>query len=108
MERPALPLPSIRSARGWVFQEGVDDIESECDLDDFTEWDIVLVNDGTVPGEELLKPIVERVEPTRRFDKTAGGLKVRFVPPKVIGGPTYNFRWAIGARPPAQGGGKHT
>lgn len=52
----------IRIGRGWTFQEGVDDIESECDLDDFSEWDVVIVNDGSVAGDDLLKPLVERVE----------------------------------------------
>lgn len=53
---------SVRIARGWKFQEGIDDIESECDLDNFTEWDYELVNNGSVPGDDLLRAIVERVE----------------------------------------------
>lgn len=52
----------IRVARGWTFQTGVDDIESECDLDDFGDWDEILVNDGTVPGADLLMPLVERLK----------------------------------------------
>lgn len=53
---------SCRSSRGWTFATGVDDIPSECDLDEFTEWDHVLVNDGSVTGEDLLRPLVERVK----------------------------------------------
>lgn len=53
---------SVRISRGWTFQAGVDDIESECGLDDFQDWDLVIVNDGIVKADELLKPIVERVE----------------------------------------------
>lgn len=53
---------SSRSSRGWTFTAGVDDIPSECDLDDFTEWDQVLVNDGSVVAEDLLRPLVERVK----------------------------------------------
>uniref|UniRef100_A0A1B0CME4 Phosphomevalonate kinase n=1 Tax=Lutzomyia longipalpis TaxID=7200 RepID=A0A1B0CME4_LUTLO len=48
------------SARGWVFQAGVDDAESECDLDDITDWDFVIDNDQEgVPAEELLKPLLD-------------------------------------------------
>lgn len=53
---------SVRTARGWVFQPGVDDIESECGLDQFTEWDYVLENDGEALGDDLLAEIVKRVE----------------------------------------------
>lgn len=53
---------AIRIARGWTFQEGVDDIESECDLDDFTEWDYELTNDGSVAADDLLRQIVDHVE----------------------------------------------
>lgn len=52
---------SVRIARGWTFQAGVDDIPSECDLDDFLEWDFSLVNDGNAAPEDLLRPVVERV-----------------------------------------------
>ncbi|XP_073978385.1 phosphomevalonate kinase isoform X2 [Rhodnius prolixus] len=36
----------VRKSRGWIFEEGVDDKESECDLDDVTEWDVVIANNG--------------------------------------------------------------
>ena len=43
-------LESVRASRGYVFTSGVDDAESECGLDDFTEVDIVLNNNSTVPN----------------------------------------------------------
>lgn len=38
---------AIRASRGWVFTRGVDDAESECGLDDFDEWDLVIENNRT-------------------------------------------------------------
>ncbi|KAF6211857.1 hypothetical protein GE061_012373 [Apolygus lucorum] len=35
-----------RIERGWKFTEGIDDKETECDLDDFDSWDLVVTNDG--------------------------------------------------------------
>ncbi|XP_013775438.1 phosphomevalonate kinase-like [Limulus polyphemus] len=35
-----------RKSRGWVFTPGVDDVESECGLDDVQDWDFVIKNDG--------------------------------------------------------------
>jgi phosphomevalonate kinase len=37
---------SVRVERGWKFTEGVDDGPSECDLDDITDWDLVVLNNG--------------------------------------------------------------
>ncbi|XP_059618914.1 phosphomevalonate kinase [Phlebotomus argentipes] len=53
---------ATRSKRGWIFQPGVDDAESECNLDDVEEWDIVIDNDqeGKSP-EDLLKPCLNLV-----------------------------------------------
>ena len=34
-----------RKQRGWVFASGVDDAESECGLDAYGPWDVVLKND---------------------------------------------------------------
>lgn len=36
----------VRKRRGWIFTTGVDDVASECDLDDFTEWDWKVDNNG--------------------------------------------------------------
>lgn len=35
-----------RTKRGWVFTTGVDDVASECDLDDYTDWDWQIDNNG--------------------------------------------------------------
>ena len=34
-----------RAKRGWVFTEGVDDVDSETGLDDFNNWDFIIHND---------------------------------------------------------------
>ena len=50
-----------RQKRGWVFTPGVDDKTTECGLDDFTGWEFIINNNGTV--EELLdelKPIINK------------------------------------------------
>uniref|UniRef100_A0A146KU59 Phosphomevalonate kinase n=2 Tax=Lygus hesperus TaxID=30085 RepID=A0A146KU59_LYGHE len=36
----------IRVERGWKFTEGIDDKETECDLDDFDSWDFKIINNG--------------------------------------------------------------
>ncbi|KAH8329005.1 hypothetical protein KR074_001438 [Drosophila pseudoananassae] len=38
--------PETRSSRGWVFTAGIDDVPSECDLDDFDGFDVVVANDN--------------------------------------------------------------
>lgn len=45
---------SIRQQRGWIFQKGVDDVQSECDLDDFDNWDFQIKNNG---GDSLQQTI---------------------------------------------------
>lgn len=35
-----------RKKRGWVFTAGVDDVTSECDLDDYDLWDLKLSNNN--------------------------------------------------------------
>ncbi|KYN23251.1 Phosphomevalonate kinase, partial [Trachymyrmex cornetzi] len=37
----------IRQKRGWVYTPGIDDSETECDLDDINNWDIVLENNDS-------------------------------------------------------------
>lgn len=44
----------VRIDRGWKFEVGVDDIQSECDLDDFSDWSLQLENDGVKDVEALL------------------------------------------------------
>ncbi|XP_065076350.1 phosphomevalonate kinase [Ochlerotatus camptorhynchus] len=46
-----------RRERGWKFQEGVDDVQSECDLDDVTEWDLLVSNDSGADVEGILGKI---------------------------------------------------
>lgn len=46
-----------RKRRGWVFTEGIDDAETECGLDDYTEWTEIIVNDGT----ENLEPTITKM-----------------------------------------------
>lgn len=46
-----------RKERGWVATEGVDDVASECDLDDFDEWDFVINNDTESDAEIIFQNI---------------------------------------------------
>ncbi|XP_045615162.1 phosphomevalonate kinase isoform X2 [Procambarus clarkii] len=44
-----------REQRGWVFTSGVDDAESECDLDNVSNWDQEVDNsNGSEPIDKLL------------------------------------------------------
>lgn len=52
---------SIRQQRGWKFESGVDDIQSECDLDDWHEWDLTLDNDRNKEASDILDEIVEKI-----------------------------------------------
>lgn len=49
----------VRVGRGWNYTEGVDDGPSECDLDDVTDWDLVIHNNGDEP--EGLEPSLATV-----------------------------------------------
>ena len=46
-----------RIERGWKFQEGVDDIESECGLDDHNEWDLQIQNENDSNLEEIVNKL---------------------------------------------------
>lgn len=50
---------SVRISRGWKFQEGVDDIQSECDLDGWSKWDLLIENNGQKESGEILDKILE-------------------------------------------------
>lgn len=52
----------VRTERGWKFQEGVDDIQSECDLDGWTEWDLLIENDGLKNSDEILSEILKIIK----------------------------------------------
>ncbi|XP_053964895.1 phosphomevalonate kinase [Anastrepha ludens] len=47
----------IRTERGWMFTSGIDDVVSECDLDDYQQWDLVLENNCVSDGETCIKDI---------------------------------------------------
>lgn len=47
-----------RQSRGWKFESGVDDVQSECDLDDFEAWDLVIENDGSLDADEIIQKIL--------------------------------------------------
>uniref|UniRef100_A0A182SFX1 Phosphomevalonate kinase n=1 Tax=Anopheles maculatus TaxID=74869 RepID=A0A182SFX1_9DIPT len=46
---------AIRAERGWRFQTGVDDVQSECDLDDYGSWDLLMRNEHADGVEGLLE-----------------------------------------------------
>ncbi|RZC32745.1 phosphomevalonate kinase [Asbolus verrucosus] len=48
----------IRKSRGWVFTEGVDDAASECNLDDFKNWDLEISNNNDKQLESGIKEIM--------------------------------------------------
>lgn len=47
---------SIRAQRGWVFASGVDNAETECDLDDVKKWNLEIQNNG-----EDMEAILQRL-----------------------------------------------
>lgn len=48
-----------RRKRGFQFKSGIDDVASECGLDDYTEWDLVMDNsDGKEKLEDQLGRII--------------------------------------------------
>lgn len=49
----------VRLVRGWKFQEGVDDIQSECDLDDWADWDLVIENEGPQGTSDIIDKITK-------------------------------------------------
>jgi phosphomevalonate kinase len=51
----------IRQQRGWKFEAGVDDIQSECDLDDWNEWDLLIENTGERDENEILDEIFQKL-----------------------------------------------
>ncbi|KAK6640189.1 hypothetical protein RUM44_011875 [Polyplax serrata] len=36
----------VRKSRGWTFTSGIDDVASECDLDNYKDWDWIFTNNG--------------------------------------------------------------
>ncbi|KDR07077.1 phosphomevalonate kinase [Zootermopsis nevadensis] len=55
----------VRTQRGWVFTTGIDDAETECDLDGLTDWDWSILNNGSEPElENGMQNIVSWVNST--------------------------------------------
>lgn len=51
----------VREQRGWQFEDGVDNVQSECDLDNFEDWDFQINNDGTGNIKIFLMRLVDVV-----------------------------------------------
>ena len=47
---------SIRNKRGWMFIPGIDDSETECNLDDVDIWDLKVINNN-----ESIEYILEQI-----------------------------------------------
>ncbi|KAK9738160.1 Phosphomevalonate kinase [Popillia japonica] len=47
----------VRIARGWVYTEGVDNVTSECDLDDWNDWNLQVNNND----EASLKDSIDKI-----------------------------------------------
>jgi len=52
----------IRRERGWEFTVSVDDAESECDLDDIENWDLILNNNGQETKDQLVQRVIDIIE----------------------------------------------
>ncbi|XP_018330380.1 phosphomevalonate kinase [Agrilus planipennis] len=48
----------VRKQRGWKFTKGVDDAESECDLDDYNDWDLIISNNNSSDFENGIGKIL--------------------------------------------------
>ncbi|KAH8238035.1 hypothetical protein KR032_012181 [Drosophila birchii] len=53
--------PETRCARGWTFTAGIDDVSSECDLDDFEGFDFIVPNDEEF-DEEAIDHLLDKLE----------------------------------------------
>lgn len=54
--------PETRSARGWTFTAGIDDVPSECDLDDLADgFDVVLANDEEL-DQKAIDILLDRLQ----------------------------------------------
>uniref|UniRef100_A0A1A9W711 Phosphomevalonate kinase n=1 Tax=Glossina brevipalpis TaxID=37001 RepID=A0A1A9W711_9MUSC len=52
----------IRIKRGWMYRHGIDDVESECDLDDYEHWDLTVENNEQLDGDEIINLIMNKFE----------------------------------------------
>uniref|UniRef100_A0A182LX45 Phosphomevalonate kinase n=1 Tax=Anopheles culicifacies TaxID=139723 RepID=A0A182LX45_9DIPT len=53
---------AVRTERGWQFQSGIDDVQSECDLDNYESWDLVLTNENSNDVLELLAALERLIQ----------------------------------------------
>lgn len=51
---------NIRNERGYIYTQGIDDIESECGLDSYDKWDLVLENDNSLDEQQLVDIIINK------------------------------------------------
>lgn len=51
----------VRSERGWVFESGVDDVASECDLDGYVDWDVEIQNEPGRTADDCLAPVLSAI-----------------------------------------------
>ncbi|XP_013118296.1 phosphomevalonate kinase [Stomoxys calcitrans] len=51
----------IRMERGYLFTPGIDDIESECGLDDYDNWDLHLKNDSRINPDQIVAAIIAKM-----------------------------------------------
>ncbi|XP_063707405.1 phosphomevalonate kinase [Culicoides brevitarsis] len=53
---------AVREARGWKFEPGVDDVESECDLDDFFLWDMMCDNGDVTQTNTVVTQLCDFID----------------------------------------------
>ena len=51
----------IREKRGWIFQNGIDDVASECNLDGYENWDYT-INNNTGSAVESLSEVIDFIK----------------------------------------------
>lgn len=51
---------NIRNERGYIYTQDIDDIESECGLDSYDKWDLVLENDNSLDAQQLVDIIINK------------------------------------------------
>lgn len=53
---------SVRTMRGWKYEAGVDDIQSECGLDDYFLWDLMIDNGDISQTERVIKELLDFIK----------------------------------------------
>lgn len=60
----------VREERGFVFKPGVDNAESECGLDSYTDWDYMIINNESSDKlEQKLQPLIQDVNKLLQLNK---------------------------------------